>query len=222
MKDISEYYNELAHSYDDNRFSNSYGQYIDKQERRVLSLLLKENNHIVLDLACGTGRLSNFASIGVDASDKMIEIAKSKFPSKHFIVFDAASIDLDDNSVDTIICFHLFMHLDKSKVDEILKECFRVLKKNGRLIFDIPSKKRRELINYKSTSWHGSYSLTIKHIKAWSGFKVKKVYGYLFFPIHRLPSKIREVFSYVDYLLAQSYLKEYSSYLIIECEKSNQ
>ena len=221
MNDIIEYYNDLAISYDSNRFSNSYGKYIDKQERRVLSLLLKENNEIVLDLACGTGRLSGFASICVDASDRMIEIAKLKFPKKQFLVCDGTSINLDDNSVDTIICFHLFMHLDNSKVDKILKECSRVLKKNGRLIFDIPSKKRRDFINYKNSSWHGAYSLTVKDIKAWNDFRVKKVFGYLFFPIHRLPSKIRDIFSYMDFLLAQSYLKEYSSYLIVECVNSN-
>ncbi|MFM7014781.1 MAG: class I SAM-dependent methyltransferase [Bacteroidota bacterium] len=221
MNDIINYYNELAESYDDNRFSNSYGKYIDKQERKILSIILKDENEIILDLACGTGRLSNFANIGIDASDKMIDVAKLKYPLKKFLVGEANKIDLEDNSIDTIICFHLFMHLDKNMMDEILNECFRVLKNNGRLIFDIPSKKRRKLIGYKSNSWHGAYSLTIKDVKSWDNYKVKMVYGYLFFPIHRLPPQLRGIFSYFDYVLAQSIFKEYSSYLILECTKSD-
>jgi hypothetical protein len=40
---IIEYYNQLASEYDENRFGNSYGQFIDFQERRILNKIFKIN-----------------------------------------------------------------------------------------------------------------------------------------------------------------------------------
>jgi ubiquinone/menaquinone biosynthesis C-methylase UbiE len=54
--EIKAYYDELATTYDSNRFENSYGRYIDAQEQQFLTQLLAKNNFkTVLDLGCGTG-----------------------------------------------------------------------------------------------------------------------------------------------------------------------
>jgi ubiquinone/menaquinone biosynthesis C-methylase UbiE len=217
--EIVTYYNELAKKYDQDRFGNSYGKFIDKQERNVLNKLLNNKNAVVLDLACGSGRLLNFAAIGVDASAEMIAVAKPKFPEKEFYVADADAIPLLQNSIDAIISFHLFMHLDCDKIDGILTEASRVLKQNGRLIFDIPSKKRRQLFNYKSRGWHGASSMSLKDLNELGGFEVKRTFGILFLPIHRFPKVLRPLFTKIDMFLAQSFLKEFSSYLIIELVK---
>lgn len=39
--EIKAYYNKLAEDYDNNRFNNSYGQYLDQQERDFLNRILK-------------------------------------------------------------------------------------------------------------------------------------------------------------------------------------
>ncbi len=55
IEEIKIYYDELASTYDHNRFGNSYGTYIDSQERaylkKSLPLLYSSN---ILDLCCGT------------------------------------------------------------------------------------------------------------------------------------------------------------------------
>ena len=89
MNQIVTYYNELANDYDENRFKNSYGNYIDKQERGILNILLNKKENI-LDLACGTGRLSNYATSGVDASVNMVEIARKKYPEKAKLIVSYA------------------------------------------------------------------------------------------------------------------------------------
>lgn len=219
MNKIVEYYNDLASTYDQNRFENTYGRFIDNQERGILNQLLTNKNELIVDLACGTGRLLNYASIGVDASAEMIAIAKRKFPEKTFLQTKADQIPVEDNSIDSIISFHFFMHLDQNKISQILEESNRILKKGGRIIFDIPSRKRRNLLGYKKTNWHGASSLSMNDFKVNSNFKIKRTFGVLFFPIHRFPDFCRKFLVPLDSFLANSFLKEYSSYLIVELEK---
>jgi ubiquinone/menaquinone biosynthesis C-methylase UbiE len=220
MNNIITYYNDIAKIYDENRFNNTYGDFIDKQERKILNKLLINNNDIVLDLACGSGRLLNYADFGVDASIEMIKIAKEKFPEKQIEMSDAETTNFESNSIDTIISFHFFMHLNKEKIEKILFECNRILKPNGRIIFEVPSKKRRNLFKFKSENWHGSFSSNFHELnKINSNFTVKNSYGLLFIPIHRLPKGFRNIFMKLDYILANSFLKEYSSYIIIELLK---
>ena len=150
MNNIISYYNDIAKIYDEDRFNNSYGKFVDTQERKILNKLLTNKNDIVLDLACGSGRLLDYANLGVDASVEMVKIAKEKFPDKKIVVSDAELTTFENNSIDTIISFHFFMHLNKEKIKNILLECNRILKPNGKIIFDIPSKKRRNLLKFKS------------------------------------------------------------------------
>lgn len=220
MDQIVEYYSKLAKNYDSDRFENTYGKFIDFQERRILDRLLANKKETILDLACGSGRFMNYASIGVDASEEMLKIATEKYPEKDFNVSDAEHIPMQDNSIDTIITFHFFMHLDKEKVHNILNECFRVLKPNGRIIFDIPSAKRRTFFRYKKSGWHGNFALTTKQIKELSSeFKISRTFGILFIPIHRIPVRLRNIFIGLDRILSNSFLKEYSSYQIVEFTK---
>ena len=82
MNQIVEYYDEIAPSYDEDRFNNTYGRFIDTQERKILEQLLSDQELIIMDLACGSGRLLRYAGIGLDASTEMLQLAKNKFPEK--------------------------------------------------------------------------------------------------------------------------------------------
>jgi ubiquinone/menaquinone biosynthesis C-methylase UbiE len=219
MDKIVNYYNDLAESYDYSRFGNSYGNFIDRQERIILDKLLTNNNEIILDLACGSGRLLNYANFGVDASPKMIKIAEKKFDDKVFYVSEADKTPFEDNSIDTIMIFHLFMHLDKDKLNGIFTECHRILKGNGRIIFDIPSSRRRKLLKFNANEWHGSYSSSFVELEQEGRFVISQKFGFLFLPMHRFPIFLRKFLVRIDLVLANSFLKEYSSYLIIEYRK---
>ena len=219
MDGIVDFYNQLAKNYDANRFGNSYGKFIDKQERIILTRLIDKNKKVV-DLACGTGRLLDFATIGIDAGKEMIEIAQKKFPDKTLLLSDAESLPLEENSVDTVFSFHFFMHLSEEKIGRILDECSRVLKKNGQLIFDIPSRKRRKMFRYKAESWHGAQSFTKAEVKSLHpDFVYKKMAGIVFLPIHRFPKFSRQFFTKLDLFVGNIFFKEYASYLIVVLEK---
>lgn len=220
QNEIISYYDALAKDYDRDRFGNSYGKFIDASERKILHKLLDNTNEIVLDLACGSGRFLNFATIGIDASAEMIAVAKQKFPEKTVRIADAENTGLPENSIDAVTIFHLFMHLDEAKMKEILSECHRILKPQGRVIFDIPSRKRRKLFGYKGENWHGSFSSTSEELGEIEGFEIKNTFGILFLPIHRFPITLRPIFAKLDSWLANSIFKAFSSYLIFEFRKT--
>lgn len=101
------------------------------------STLLKPNSK-VLDLGCGSGRDTNELSkkghqvVGLDASEKLIDYAKNKFPQITFQVGNLLNIPLPDNSFDGIWCHAVILHLETiDDVNKSLKEMHRVLKSGG-------------------------------------------------------------------------------------------
>lgn len=218
---IKEYYNNLAVEYDSDRFDNTYGQYIDRQEKKIIRNLLKTNSKDkTLDLACGTGRFLEFAKYGVDISPQMLREARKKHPDCELFEGSALQTPFKDNLFETILSFHFIMHLNADTTTQFLKETHRVLQKRGRLIFDFPSKDRRTLVNYKAENWHAANDFTVDEIlNLTDGWILKKQYGILFFPIHRCPSSLRKLLISVDTLLCRSFIKRYASYQIVVLEK---
>ncbi|WP_299242293.1 class I SAM-dependent methyltransferase [uncultured Aquimarina sp.] len=215
--EINQYYNEIAENYDSSRFSNSYGKYINNQENRILKKYLdQEDVSLNLDVACGTGRFLKYADHGVDISSEMIRISKNRFPSKDIIIGDAEELPYKNEHFENVISFHLFMHLDLTTTEKILSEVGRVTKKEGFFIFDIPSLKRRKISGYQSKSWHGGNQIQVEKLKKITSkdWNMECFYGIAFFPIHRIPKKIRKFFILIDNFLCESFLKEYSSHLI--------
>lgn len=219
---VEEYYQELAPAYDQDRFANTYGQFIHQQEYAILYKLLPYPAQVpTLDLACGTGRLTPWATHGLDVSSAMIEEARKKLPNKSFTVGNALATPYSDQAFESVYSFHLLMHLQPNEIPKILEEVARVLKPGGRFIFDIPSRRRRALTNYKAQGWHGAQSLSISEIKNMVGdsWILHSYIGVLFTPIHRLPTALRSPLRWVDNLLCHSPWREYASYLVVELVK---
>ena len=59
--------------------------------------------------------------------------------SKHITVRDARKkLPFDDESVDFIYSSHLIEHLRKEEAESVLKECFRILKRDGLIRLSVP------------------------------------------------------------------------------------
>ncbi len=221
-EEITKYYDDLAASYDENRFANTYGSYIHKQELKVLQKYLSESDFAKnIDLACGTGRFLSFADYGADISSKMVEQAQMKFPKKNIQVAQADQLPFQDKQFQNSTCFHLFMHLNSDDFVNILHEQKRVLSKEGLFIFDVPSKKRRALSGRKSDNWHASHQESIATIKQYMGthWELVNYHGIAFFPIHIIPARFRKYFIPLDNFFSNSILKEFSSHLIVILKK---
>jgi len=98
----------------------------------------------ILDLGCGNGRLlqifkgMNIEYFGVDSSEKLIKIAKEKYPKKKFQVADALNLPFPGNFFDKIYSIAVLHHIPSTEFRfQFLKEARRVLKPEGLLILTV-------------------------------------------------------------------------------------
>ncbi|NOQ74021.1 MAG: methyltransferase domain-containing protein [Crocinitomix sp.] len=220
-ENVQTYYNEIAQNYDSSRFSNTYGSFIDKQERIFLDRHVFSKN--TLNLGCGTGRFMEYCSTGIDFSAEMLKIAKENFPEGEYFLGNADTTPFDNHQFDTVICFHVLMHLTPTETEAIFREVNRILKPDGVFIFDYPSAERRKLSRYKAVNWHGGNAFRKKAMRGFvnsQNWKELKRKGVLFLPLHQFPKKLRKVVFGMDQLITKSPLKQYSSYLIHAVQKN--
>ena len=113
--------------------------------KEFMALREMHKDEIILDYGCGPGNdIIHFMKtgakkiIGMDISDKALSLAKhyislypeSKIPIEFIKIIDGATtIPLESESVDYIICSGVLHHV--SNPTNILKEFFRILKKNS-------------------------------------------------------------------------------------------
>jgi ubiquinone/menaquinone biosynthesis C-methylase UbiE len=98
----------------------------------------------ILDLGCGNGRLYETLKekkvdyIGVDFSEKLIEIAKRRFPETKFQAADAINLPFPNNFFDKIYSTAVLHHIPSEEFRlQFLKEARRVLKPEGLLILTV-------------------------------------------------------------------------------------
>lgn len=130
-------YNEIIDWFDSHRNKEL------KMEKTYLELLQK---HIplgakVLDVGCGTGEpiakfLINkgYKVTGIDASEKMIQLCKERFPNQKWIVSDMRSLNILDK-FDAVIAWHSLFHLPHADQHNTLKSLASLVEQNGLFIF---------------------------------------------------------------------------------------
>lgn len=215
QEDIRTYYDSLAERYDENRFGNSYGQYIHQQEKAILSQWLEGiQSEDILELGCGTGRLLDFAQTGIDFSASMLQVAAKKYPNHRLIPGDITQLPFYTPQFQAVFSTHVFMHLDIGSIRKTIQEVHRVLRPGGLFIFDVPNLWRRKVIRYQKSGWHGNTALNEQEIQVICGadWELTHREGILLFPIHHLPPLLRAPFRPLDSLLCRTSLKKYASY----------
>jgi SAM-dependent methyltransferase len=119
-----------------NTFSTNLSQ--DHHDRRILSKL---GSGDILDVGCSDGRLLGRIRgpnhlYGLDMSAQAIGIAKVKLKDANFCVGDARRIPFDSNTFDYVSCTEVLEHIEG---DEVIEECYRVLKVNGIALIAVPN-----------------------------------------------------------------------------------
>lgn len=111
-----------------------------------------DNFDSIVDVGCGRGggisfykNFYNFKNcIGIDLNEGSIEIAKKYNPDINFYVSSSKNLPLENNSVDIITCVESFNYY--SPVINFIKESFRVLKNNGKIMISMPLTKNDEIV----------------------------------------------------------------------------
>lgn len=107
---------------------------------------MKTNDIIrVLDLGCGPGQLieemsekfSNLEITGIDFSDRMLEVSKSKNPQARHIKMDADELYKLRDTFNVIICTHSLPYYKEPEI--VMKELCRLLKDSGRVFMGFAS-----------------------------------------------------------------------------------
>lgn len=139
MSDIINQWNDAASRYTEEQERSVYAE---SNKRVVRTRFERLNGEKLLDLGCGYGFYTDYfrsigaGAIGVDASEKMIEIARERYPQSEFSVMDiTVPLPFENNQFDILFSNQVFMDIED--IDFVFSECNRVLKKDGILYYSI-------------------------------------------------------------------------------------
>lgn len=127
----------------------------------MLSMLSSIENKRVLMLGCGTAEESELLKVfnpqkivGIDISEKSIEVAKKSYPDLEFYVGDMLNLPFKDNEFDFIFSSLAISHVEDK--DKVFKELYRVLDNDGEVLFSVghPMRFATEKINYDNKAYH--------------------------------------------------------------------
>lgn len=131
----------------------------------------------ILDVGCGTGSLTKaltrFGDVyGFDISETAANFCRQQ-GLDNIKVGDIAGLPYDDNFADIIVCSDVLEHMD----DDIgaLKELYRVLAPNGRLIITVPAHKFLWSIHDEALSHRRRYTRKeLKYKLKLAGFETER------------------------------------------------
>lgn len=141
------------------------------EEMQIFTDLLKKGDR-VLDVGCGNGRfyesINSVAEyVGIDLSEKLIQIAKKKHPDGNFLIADILSAPFSSASFDKVYAIAVFHHIPSERLRQrFLEEIRRILKPGGMLILTVwdiweKPKRRREVIRQGFLSFLGMSKLDV-------------------------------------------------------------
>lgn len=113
------------------------------QEQKAIERYFGKPDARVLDLGCGTGRVTHRLSemgydvIGVDPSDSMIDVATSIHPQIDFVVGDGTDLHFQDDAFDYVLFSYYgldYIYPEEQRI-RALREIYRVLKPGGIFVF---------------------------------------------------------------------------------------
>jgi ubiquinone/menaquinone biosynthesis C-methylase UbiE/uncharacterized protein YbaR (Trm112 family) len=107
-----------------------------EESGKAARFIPSKNDFTVLDLGCGNGvstdSIKGRMVVGIELSEKQLIRAKKRFPNRNFVVGDARKIPFKKETFDLIVAINMLHHVNDP--ENVLKECFRVLKKGGKLL----------------------------------------------------------------------------------------
>jgi demethylmenaquinone methyltransferase/2-methoxy-6-polyprenyl-1,4-benzoquinol methylase len=131
---VKVYYDRRAPEYDD--WWLGRGLYADRDrpgwdnELRELEGVLGDLSPMrTLDVACGTGFLTKHLPgdvVGLDASERMLDVARKQAPQARFEQGDALCLPFEAGAFDRVFTSYFYCHLEDAERERFLAEARRV------------------------------------------------------------------------------------------------
>lgn len=174
------------------------GMYLTENEMRFIDSFLDQHTiKNCLDIGCGSGRFSvplhkkGINMTALDCNTLPLNILKEKAPDIKTLCLDASNgLPFENSSFDCIIAIELVDYLPD--LTSFFKECNRVLKSGGFLLFTSANKNSYKNLLHKIFSRYRTfYRFSFTDVKSSiekSGFLVEKVCGFHWIPCDRVSS----------------------------------
>lgn len=132
MNNSETLYNKIGNGYNNTRKPDKY------IVKKIIELLQPKKENVYLDIGCGTGNYTaeiakdDFSFVGVEPSEKMLELAKTKSNKIIWKIGTAEAIPSENDVFDGIIGTLTIHHW--SNLEKAFTELYRVLKANGKIV----------------------------------------------------------------------------------------
>ena len=147
----------VARAYDEQRFGGASGARLNERELDAVRRLLPERGRI-LDLGCGTGRLSarlhewGYSVVALDTAAEMLHITRAR-TEVPVVLADGFQLPFGAETFDAVVALRVAFHY--RQLDPLLLAARGVLKRGGVLIFDTCSWSPRAPVAIGGGSWGG-------------------------------------------------------------------
>jgi ubiquinone/menaquinone biosynthesis C-methylase UbiE len=131
---VKTYYDKRAPEYDDwwlgqGLFADRERPGWDEEREQLAAVIAGLPPARTLDVACGTGFLTKHLLgeiVGLDASDRMLALARAQVPHARFVQGDALSLPFEDAAFDRVFTSYFYCHLEPEERTRFLAEARRV------------------------------------------------------------------------------------------------
>jgi len=240
-KNVEKFYSELAADYDKVRtYTWGIDTFIDEMQRKIIfDFARKVKRDDVLELGCGTGRITapfafsnrNSKITAVDISKNMLQqlgkkLKSLKIKNVSLKQGDVTKLPFKNESFDLVYSMRVIWHI--KEYEKMISEINRVLKKGGTVVLDFPGKYGHWSIlhalfpartKFKVPVYFFSYrevrSLLRKH-----GFKIKESRGLHTFlwPTSILGNRIPKLYKWIESFVSLFSFR-FSKYMMIKAVK---
>lgn len=153
---IKQGYNKIGEDYNNRRIAKKELNY---QYFENLFYLFPIKGKL-LDIGCGGAVPATsfffekgFDIVGIDISEKMIDLAKTNIPQGNFIVGDISEMSFEKESFDVIISTYAFIHIPFVEQKPLIAKIYDWLKTGGKVFLNLNEEKYKQ---HKNEDWHGT------------------------------------------------------------------